>query len=190
MIKIYRDILISDYSKDDVKNKLSISLLENQMLKSCTDNDIVTLEYMDDDLLSDPVLYVYIKNSLVIRTNLIGSNTMVYSRFILEFRSRVHVISVSNIYDSDSITYPRSHLDSKSLELLRLVKSITNNNPIDVLELYNDAIGGYFYLYVLGNSITTYLSDESYYIIIDTIFKYYNDFIISLNNYVHGGRYR
>ena len=60
MIKIYRDILISDYSKDDVKNKLSISLLENQMLKSCTDNDIVTLEYMDDDLLSDPVLYVYI----------------------------------------------------------------------------------------------------------------------------------
>ena len=189
MIKIYKDVLISDYNKDDIKNKLSISLLENQMLRSCTDNDIVTLEYMDDDLLSDPVLYVYIKNSLVIRTNLIGSNTMVYSRFISEFKSRIHVISVNNIYDLDSIMNARSHLDDKSLELLRLIKSITGNNPLDVLELYNDAIGGYFYLYVQCNSITTYLSDESYNIIIDTIFKYYNDFIISLNNYVQGGRF-
>lgn len=187
MIKIYRDILISDYSKDDVKNKLSISLLENQMLKSCTDNDIVTLEYMDDDLLSDPVLYVYIKNSLVIRTNLIGSNTMVYSRFISEFRNRIHIIGVNNTYDNYSIRDSRCYDDNKSLEFLRLVKSIVGNNSLDILELYSDIIGDYFYLFIYHDSIITYLSDKFYNIIIDTIFKYYNDFIINLNNCVHGG---
>ena len=87
---------VSDYNKYDTKNKLSINLLENQILKSYT-NNIMTLEYMDDDLLSDPVLYVYIKDSLIIRTNLIGSNTMIYSKFMSEFKSRVHVISVNEI---------------------------------------------------------------------------------------------
>lgn len=133
---------------------------------------------------------MYIKNSLVIRTNLIGSNTMVYSRFISEFKSRIHVISVNNIYDSDSIKNLGHHFDDKSLELLRLIKSITGNNSLDVLELYSDSIGDYFYLYVYYNGITTYLPNESYNIIIDTIFKYYNDFIISLNNHVHGEGYR
>ena len=70
--------------------------------------------------------------------------------------------------------------------MLKLVKSMTDNYPLNTLELYSSSIGGYFYFYIHHDGIATYLPDELYNIIIDIIFKYYGDFIIGLNNTIYG----